>query len=47
MPSKIVNLNNAQQFSQAFLSKFLENGFCALPKRELDIYLLHLMLEDG
>jgi hypothetical protein len=42
-----INLNNADVLSRAFLTKFLENGFGALPKRELEIYLLYLLLQDG
>lgn len=40
-------INNPHTFSERFLSKFLESGFGAMPKREMEIYLLHLMLEDG
>jgi len=42
-----IEIKNPNQFSERFLTKFLENGFGALPKRELEVYLLHLLLEDG
>jgi len=42
-----IKINNANSFSDRFMAKFLENGFGALPKRELEVYLLHLLLEDG
>lgn len=45
--SKNIEIKNPNQFSERFLSKFLENGFGALPKRELEVYLLPLLLEDG
>ena len=42
-----MNINNAENFSNNFIAKFLDNGFGAMTKRELEIYLLHLLLEDG
>jgi len=42
-----MNLNNLSQFAELFIIKFLENGFGALPKRELEIYVMHLLLTDG
>jgi len=40
-------LNNSEQFANKFLTKFLENGFGSLPKREIEIYIMNLLLEDG
>ncbi|MBO1926350.1 hypothetical protein J3998_02065 [Thiomicrorhabdus sp. 6S2-11] len=40
-------INNAHSFCELFLDKFLVNGFGAMPKRECEIYLLHLLLKDG
>lgn len=42
-----MKINSASSFCELFLDKFLENGFGAMPKRECEIYLLHLLLEDG
>lgn len=42
-----IKINDANSFCEQFLVKFLENGFGALPKRELDVFLLFLLLEDG
>lgn len=47
MTKQSLNLNNADTFSVAKLGKFFEKGFGGLSKRELEIYLLHLMLQDG
>ena len=42
-----MKIKDSNSFCEQFFAKFLENGFGALPKRELEIYLLHLLLEDG
>ena len=42
-----MKINSAYSFCELFLDKFLENGFGAMPKRECEIYLLHLLLKDG
>lgn len=42
-----MQLNNQKEFLDKFLAKFLDNGFGVMPKREIEIYLLHLMLTDG
>ena len=42
-----MNINDAENFSNNFIAKFLDNGFGAMTKRELEVYLLHLLLEDG
>ena len=42
-----MNINNSKRFSQNFITKFLDNGFGTMAKRELEVYLLHLLLEDG
>lgn len=41
-----MQLNNPSHFANQFLSKFLENGF-GMPKRDMEVYVLHLLLEDG
>lgn len=41
-----MQLNNQKEFADKFLSKLLENGFGAMPKREIEIYLIHLLLVD-
>ncbi len=47
MSKPTICLHDADAFSQALLAKFFENGFGALPKRELEVYLLHLLIKDG
>jgi len=42
-----MTLNNSEQFVNKFLTKFLENGFGSLPKREIEIFIMNLLLEDG
>jgi len=42
-----MTLNNPIVFANNFLNKFLENGFGSLPKREIEIYIMNLLLEDG
>jgi len=41
-----MTLNNPTTFANKFLTKFLENGFESLPKREIEIYIMNLLLED-
>lgn len=43
---KIID-DKAVDFANKLLSKYLENGFASMPKQELDIYLLHLLIEHG
>jgi len=43
----MININNKEKFTIDFINKFLENGFGALPKREIEIYIMNLLLEDG
>ena len=40
-------ITDANSFCEQFLAKFLESGFSALPKREMEIYLRHFLLADG
>jgi len=42
-----MNINDPKNFSQKFITKFLGNGFGAVPKREVEVYVLYLLLEDG
>ncbi len=42
-----MTINDKSAFVDRFIAKFLENGFGALPKREIEIYIMNLMLEDG
>ena len=43
----MITIKNKDNFTDLFLLKFLENGFGATSKRELEIYILHLLLQDG
>jgi hypothetical protein len=43
----MITIKNKDNFTDLFLLKFLENGFGATPKRELEIYILHLLLQDS
>lgn len=43
----MLQLKNKSQFSERFIAKFLDNGFGSLPKREIEIYVMYLLLEDG
>ena len=40
-------LNNKSNFSDKFLNKLLENGFDFMKEKELKVYILYLLLEDG
>ena len=42
-----MEVTNKNNFADLFLAKFLENGFGTTTKRELEIYVLHLLLLDG
>lgn len=42
-----MNLNNPESFAKNFLNRFLHNGFGTLPKREIEILVMHLLLKDG
>lgn len=41
------NLNNKPIFTDKFLTKLLENGFDFMKEKELKVYILYLLLEDG
>lgn len=43
----MIQLKNEAQFAKKFISKLLENGFDYMKERELKIYILYLLLEDG
>jgi len=43
----MVTLNNKEKFADKFISKLLENGFDFMKERELKVYILYLLLEDG
>ncbi len=43
----MINLNNKPNFTDKFLAKLLENGFDFMKEKELKIYILYLLLEDG
>jgi hypothetical protein len=43
----MLNLNNKSNFTDKFLTKLLENGFDFMKEKELKIYILYLLLEDG
>jgi len=42
-----VELRNPNKFSQNFIAEYLSRGFGVLPKREVDIVILHYLIEDG
>ncbi|MDQ1243692.1 MAG: hypothetical protein QG565_32, partial [Campylobacterota bacterium] len=42
-----INLNNKPSFTDKFLTKLLENGFDFMKEKELKVYILYLLLEDG
>jgi hypothetical protein len=42
-----MNLKNKENFSKKFIEKYLEYGFGSTTKRELDIYILYLLINDG
>lgn len=43
----MLQINNKPQFTDKFIKRLLENGFDFLSEKELKIYILHLLLEDG
>lgn len=43
----MVELNNKSVFADKFISKLLDNGFDFLKEKELKVYILYLLLEDG
>lgn len=43
----MLNINNKSNFTDKFLTKLLENGFDFMKEKELKIYILYLLLEDG
>lgn len=36
---------NIEQFTKNFLETYLENGFASMPKREIDLLILHLLMQ--
>jgi len=42
-----MNLNNKEIFSEKFIEKYLEYGFGSTTKREIDIFVLYLLINDG
>jgi len=43
----MININNKSKFTDNFISKLLENGFDYMKEKELKVYILYLLLEDG
>lgn len=43
----MLNIHNKANFTDKFITRLLENGFDFLSEKELKIYILHLLLEDG
>ena len=43
----MLNINNKSQFTDNLINKLLENGFDFLSLKELKVYILYLLLEDG
>lgn len=44
---KKIQLNNATEFAKSFLERYLHDGFGRLQKREIDVLVFHLLLQDG
>lgn len=44
---KMLNINNKPKFTDKFITRLLENGFDFLYEKELKVYILYLLLEDG
>jgi hypothetical protein len=42
-----MQLKNPKKFAEQFLEYFMANGFATLPKREVEILVMHLLLQDG
>lgn len=42
-----MNLNNKEIFSERFIEKYLEYGFGSTTKREVDVFVLYLLINDG
>jgi hypothetical protein len=42
-----MQLNDPTKFAVQFLERFMANGFATLPKREVEILVMHLLLQDG
>lgn len=43
----MIKINNKSVFTDKFIAKLLENGFDFMKEKELKVYLLYLLLEDG
>lgn len=43
----MIQLKDKVNFAENFISKLLENGFDFMKEKELKIYILYLLLEDG
>ena len=43
----MIEINNKSQFTDKLVNKLLENGFDFLSLKELKVYILYLLLEDG
>jgi len=43
----LISIKNKSEFAERFITKFLDNGFGSLTKREIDVYVMYLLLEDG
>jgi len=43
----MLNINHKSQFTDKLINKLLEKGFDFLSLKELKIYILYLLLEDG
>ena len=42
-----ISITNYKEFTEKFLTRYLEHGFGTLTKREIDILIMHLILEYG
>jgi hypothetical protein len=43
----MLSINNKPKFTDKFITRLLENGFDFLSEKELKVYILYLLLEDG
>lgn len=43
----MITLNRGKEFADKFIKKLLENGFDFMKEKEMKVYILYLLLEDG
>lgn len=47
MSDKLIHEDKAEEFVEQFLNEYLKEGFSSLPKREVDILVMNLLLNMG